>query len=391
MRLFVMFLMGVFPWPSLGPQLWPAKAWAAGAALPQVASTTDAADTAADGPSQPVIVATLDDAAVNSPREDLRKKLFPNTLDVPSCQVLKVHPQGDLGGLDNKLQELIQGVMRGITKHKATDLIGWFHPRLKVGIPALEDALGKIDLMVVPPKSASLFRLWALNTVDGTVRGLDCAGDGAVVYPQYGYPLQFAAWFSVLGKAEVARVYVSIVPTERWNLGAFHQQQWTHAEKDPAAWAEAARADLAQGNTESAYAKFDLAAKLADGGKFLELAMQKDALAQRDAVMSRQAWEASLQALIKSEKVEYMATLLVTGGAGVLARLRVDGEISLDDMKKRCQGIVSAVGKSRWSKGLVGMRCSYLLPKEAADKEGALGGLFLAFSPDSAKAPLAAP
>ena len=134
------------------------------------------------------------------------------------------------------------------------------------------------------------------------------------------------------------------------------------------------------GMKEAAYVKFDLASKLLEGGGFLDIAMRDDINKARDAVLSQADWDKSVRAALKDFEVVYTSTLLVVGGAGVLARIRVPAEISVETMKANCKKAAEALLKNQWATHLEGMRCSFLLPSDDAKKDSAMGGLYLAFS-----------
>jgi hypothetical protein len=217
--------------------------------------------------------------------------------------------------------------------------------------------------------------------VDGTPQSLACHDERLSVYAQYGYPLQFGLWLQAMGSKELGRIYVSIVPVAgTWQIGGFHVQQWTHESKDALAWAADADKDQAKGLRESAFAKYDLAVKLADTGKLLELADYSGLANKRDTIESRADWEKAIIDAAKPAQVLYTATILVTGGAGILVRQKIDAEISVETMKKDCQALTQRIMDKPWSGGLVGVRCAYNLPKEDPKTDGALGGLFVAFS-----------
>jgi hypothetical protein len=320
------------------------------------------------------------DPAVNSPKEKLRQKIFAPAAGTPACVIVKSDPRGGTG-LDDELDAFVKLVIKDIKTKNDTALQPLFHKRLKVGLPAVAEALAKLDITYGKPFDVSVYRMWAFNTVDGTPSGLPCAEDGLTAYPHYGYPLQFGLWLQVMGEREIGRIYATIVPADgRWNLGSFHVQQWTHAGKDYMAWVEDALKTAHAGHKEAAFIKYDIAAKLLDAGKSLELAVAADADKARDAVMTREAWDKSIRDTLKGYDVAYTSTLLVVDGAGTLVRLKTPGEISVEDIKSSCQKIAETILTRPWAADTAGMRCSYVLPREDPAKEGILGGIYLSFA-----------
>jgi hypothetical protein len=320
------------------------------------------------------------DPTVNSPKEKLREKIFAPALATPACTIVKSDPRGGTG-LDDELDAFVRMVIKDIKTKNDTALQLLFHKRLKVALPAVAEALAKLDITYGKPYDVSVYRMWAFNTVDGTPSGLPCAEDGLTAYPHYGYPLQFGLWLQVMGEREIGRIYVTIVPAEgRWNLGSFHVQQWTHASKDFQAWAEDAAKSAHEGHKEAAFIKYDIAAKLLDAGKSLDLKVADDAAKARDAVMTREAWDKSVRDALKGYDVGYTSTLLVVDGAGTLVRIKTPGEISVEDIRHSCQKVAEKLLEQPWAADTGGMRCSYILPREDPAKEGGLGGIYLSFA-----------
>jgi hypothetical protein len=324
------------------------------------------------------MIRVVADARENSPKEDLRLSLFKTPIKV-DCASVKATPRGQTD-IDPTLNRFLADLLEALKKKNDKDLQPLFHPRLNVSLNTLSEILARMDNTYGAPLDTSVYRLWALNTIDGTPQVLKCIDDNVQVYAQYGYPLQFGVWLQIMGTKELGRIYLSLVPaTGRWNIGGFHVQQWTHESKDAMAWMAEAEKDLSKGYTESAFAKIDVATKLADGGKLLEMTSYPDLVKKRDSIQSRQDWEKSIQSAIKPAKAIYTATLLVNGGAGILVRQGIDAEISVENIKKDCHQIATRLASQPWSKGLVGVRCGYNFPKEDPKTDGALGGIFIPF------------
>lgn len=318
---------------------------------------------------------------INSPKEPLRAKLFAGNLETPACKSIKVSPRGNTTDLEQDLDQFLQQLLRAIQIRKETELQPLFHPRLNVSIPAIVESFAKLDSLVGSPFEASVYRLWAFNTVDGSPSGLKCSDDALTAFPQYGYPLQFGLWLQVLGKRELGRIYVSIVPADgKWNIGAFHTQQWTHFGKDFLAWAQEGEQDARKNLKEAAYVKLDIAQKLLDTGSFIEVATQSDIVKARDALMTKVDWDQSVRKPLAGFDIIYTGSLLVLDGAGILARVRVPGEISVVEIKESCKKMAQNIRSTPWGSVLGGMRCNFNLPREDSKQDGVLGGIYLSFS-----------
>ena len=345
-----------------------------------IAKPPHAAQEPASSGSSDRDIAPVSDANVNSPKEKLRTKIFASNLETPGCKPIQVHPRGGIADLDAELDGFLKQLIQAVQRHKETDLQPLFHRRLNVSIPAIAESFAKLDFSLGAPLDVSIYRLWAYNTVDGSPSGINCGEDGLKAFPQYGYPLQFGVWLQLLGKQELGRIYVSVVPADgRWNIGAFHTQQWTHASKDFIAWAQEGELDARKNLKESAYVKLDIAQKLLDVGGFLESTTHADITKARDALMTKDDWDHSVRKPLEGFEIIYTGSLLVLDGAGILARIRVPGEVSVMEIKESCKKMAQSIRATSWGAALGGMRCSFNLPKESSKRDGVLGGIYVSF------------
>jgi len=318
-------------------------------------------------------------AGETSADETLRQQIFKVEIAKPACKQVKISTRGQ-SDLAPKLDTFISDLMRAIRTKDAMVMQPLFHPRLSTGLFAVKEILAKIDSNLGGPLDVSVYRLWAINTVDGTPKGQLCDSDEATVYPHYGYSLQFGIWLQIMGQKEIGRAFATIVPVgDKWYLGSFYSQQWTHANKDPVAWIEQANKDLEKGHKVAAYLEYDLAAKLLEVGKNLSLELTNQVNAARDQIMSKTEFVNFMAKTMSGESVVYAASMLVTDGAGIMVRLRVPGEVALTDMKQRCRKLADQLAKQSWSNGLSGLRCAFILPPEKPEFDGALGSLYLPF------------
>ncbi len=323
-----------------------------------------------------VLIKPADPAAV-SPKEALRKQIFEGTLDKHACATVR-------SDVEKEIDFFLRLLLEALKKDDAKALHPLFHPQLNATFAQMEETFGRMDLVYGKRTDVSLYRLWALNTVDGAPTGVACDGGEAQVFPLYGHPLQFAAYFSIMGQSELGRLYVGIVPAEgRWNIGSFVIQPWTHNGKDFQAWMKEGLAHATAGHRESAYVKYDLAWKLLEAGNYLELPVRNDVAKTRDAQMLPADWEKKVREIIEAkgdEKAVFISTMLVVEGAGILARLRVNADVSLADVKSRCVAISRRLLETNWAADLAGIRCQYNLPGEPDQKDGIIGGQFLPFA-----------
>lgn len=316
----------------------------------------------------------------NSPKESFRLGIFGDNAGTAGCLPIRMVGKSAGPDVDPDLERFVRDIVSAVETRDEMKLQPLFHKRTNTSLAAILESYARMASVVGLPLNVSVYKLWALNTVDGTAKGITCGDEGVVAFPLYGYPLQFGLWLQVLGKGEIGRIYISIVPAEgRWNIGSHHFHQWTHAEKDPGSWVKEAFKAKSEGDAVGAYMRFDLAKKLLAAGKFLEIPASVDAENAREAAMTSEKFQETVRMGASKDDVPFISTLLVVDGVGLLYRLRVPGEISTNDIKSRCKAHVANVKKQPWAKSITGVRCSFLMPKELAEKEGGLGGVYIAF------------
>jgi len=312
-----------------------------------------------------------------SPREELRRQLFGEKLSSRACITLSKNPAGTVPA-DPALTAALQKLVDGINKSAATDLVPLFHPQLKVRTRQVAAALTSISRISGKAAQASLFRAYALNNPDGVAELTECTDDSLSLRPLYGHKLQAAAWIQVQGEEEVSRVYADFVPSkDKWLIGAWHVQQWTHAGKDFAGWRELATAQVAAKQQVSAWILYDLAIKLLDGGKFLSFPVTSELAAEQGKLLAGKTLLESLTPKFTAEKLVYAASLFSRKGAAVLLRFGLDSEWSANAIREHCRAKFKQLQSDGTISGLAGIRCDYVLPKESPLKEGALGGIFM--------------
>ncbi len=328
----------------------------------------------------PVSVKAVDPLE-NSPKEKMRLAIFGSEASTASCAHVKTIDKESVAKLDAGLDKFLKELLSAVKSRDEKHMQPLFHRRTNTTLAAIGESHARMASVVGLPLDVSIYKLWALNTVDGAPKGLNCEDEGVTAFPLYGYPLQFGLWLQVMGKAEVGRIFLSVVPAEgKWNIGSYHFHQWTHAEKDAGTWVKEAFAARDSGDLTGAYMRFDLAKKLLNAGKFLEIPASVDAEKARESIMTSEKFLETVRMGATKDDVPFIATLLVVDGVGLLYRMRVAEEISTVDIKKRCREYAIKVKNEDWAKGITGLRCSFLMPKEVPEKEGALGGIYIAFN-----------
>jgi hypothetical protein len=321
----------------------------------------------------------LSDFRMTPSGAEYRRRLFEKTLSQRSCLILTK------GLSSNRLNEvpevsiLIQDLTSVFDSKDATKLQSLFHPRLKLTRSRAAQLIGDLESSYGDRGkiNISLFRLYALNTVDGEPGNIDCSEDKLSLGTHYGFPIQIGAWFQIVGRKDLGRLYVTLVPGEKaWHVSAWHLQQWTHATRDAEAWVADALNDSAKNLKPAAYAKLDIAYKLLDGGKFIFMQLRRDIQATKDSILPGEgAWLNIVKQSIPQEPLTYAGTYLAPNGAGALIRLAVDKEPNLETKQKVCNDLSARILSSSWAKPLAGVHCDFAQRGAPENLRGAYGGI----------------
>jgi len=323
---------------------------------------------------------TLDES---SPKEVLRSKIFQGTKSVRLCQQMSREKDKPWVPDDSALSALIEKISSALKSEDAKSLVPLFHKRLKISENAVKTEFRALVSIVGAPFDVSVFRLWALNSPDGSAKAISCAKDELSVYPLYGYPLQFAIWLQVQGQSELARIFIALVPDEsgKWVIGAYKTNQWTHHGKDYSAWIDEARKKIKADAKFGMYVDLDIASKLLLPQGFLDFDFLKTVRGAREEVLTTEYFERqikeTLQEQTKDLPVVYISTLLVPSGSGILLRMKTTKELPAGELRKRCESLAKTLFVKPWAESLSGLRCSLVFPSEKPDQEGVLGGLLI--------------
>ena len=315
----------------------------------------------------------------SSPREDLRKQVFEKKqlLDKRACETLATDPAATIPA-DQYLQETIRELIKSINNGDEKTLRDQFNARLKVKAGQVALSLASLKKIVGSKYAVTNFRVFALNSPDGSTGAIPCQDTGVLIHPLYGYPLSAGVWLQATGDNEVARIFLELVPAKKdWTIGAWHIQQWTHAGKDFSMWQDMALAFAQKGHKEAAFITSDLAAKLLDGGGFLEFPVMHDAETWRDKQMTTEAWTKSVRALFPQDEIVHLSTLFVKGGAGVIMRFSVKAELSTSAIKDHCKAHLQKIVATDWGDAILGIRCGYNFLRENPRADGILGSIYV--------------
>jgi hypothetical protein len=277
---------------------------------------------------------------------------------------------------DGQLQIALLELIDHMENQDGEALAKLFHPRIKASAAELRSILSTISSRIGEPVQPSIGNVWALLTEKLKPVEHYCQGEQIGVWSQSGYPVQIGVWLQLLGSEELAKGFLLLVPYEnRYVIGAMHFQQWTHQGKTPEQWLTEVE-KLAKANHELAsFAYLDIVAKLVNPSPHYRLdvfdqiyQLQKSSLKKANALDQ-------LRRVFPSDKLVYTGGILHQKGIGLLIRMEITEEPSLNETKAACERIWKTLGDKKLTDGLEAIRCSYIFPKEKKTTDGVLGSV----------------
>ncbi|MGE0174432.1 MAG: hypothetical protein AB7T49_16675 [Oligoflexales bacterium] len=312
-----------------------------------------------------------------SDSENLRKRLFAGTESKASCSVLSRGPYVNLKDTDAGLDSFVSDFLTKL-KGKDAKVLPLFHDRLRLKADFGEQLYSSLKQTYKEPWDFSVFRIFGLNTVNGDKQDLPCADEDVLVTTAYGYPFQVGVWIQLLSQSELGRIFAVVAPTkDGWKIVGLHMQQWTQSEKDFEAWIKQSNDYAAKGTPHLAYLSLDVSQKMLFGGDLLTFPLVNAIIAERDKIMTKEALRKKIGAFFPDRDIAYAGTALAEDGPGWVIRERITQEKPTNELMKRCLEAGKKLQMEGWiSKNLGGLNCNYVLPGEAAEKPGKLGGFY---------------
>jgi len=308
--------------------------------------------------------------------KSLPAKIFSGPLSTNQCVTIGAKSSAITEPDTKKLVEWTEKLVAALRNKRSKELAGLAHPRLNVDSKKANTLIDSAFNRFGNVNDISVYRLFAFNSARHPDRILECTADGLSASTHFGYPVQFGLWLQVQGTAELGRIYVTIVPTDKdWAFAAWHVQQWTHAEKDAEHYQESATKYLKLEKRLIAYAHYDAAQKLLDGGDLLYLQKRKDLEATRDHTLAKQgSWLEKMKTLASPEIV-YAGTSLVPGAVGVLIRFAQTEQTNSKIMTEKCMVVGQSFFATNETDGLNHLTCDFTNTKLNSNDTGIYGSV----------------
>lgn len=300
--------------------------------------------------------------------------------ETKSCRVVSKGPKVHLNSIDPKLETLITSFIEAIKNHKPDKFKSLFHKKTKVKADIGDRILSILKNSYKKPWDVTVFRVFALNNMDGDKSAIHCKSDQVSITPIFGYKFQVGAWIQIMAQNELARLYLATAPTNnQWKAVGLHIQQWTFEGMDHEGWINTGL-ELAKTNKVRSHMSFDVAQKLLFGGDFLTFDVKHKILEEIDLQLSKTSWLELANQKLGDGNIVYIGTLLAPEGLGILLRYRVDKQLTMTEVQKKCRSSGNKLLKLKWlARNKGGIRCEYILPREDPDKEGILGSQYFTY------------
>lgn len=310
--------------------------------------------------------------------ESLRQTIFKADLSRSSCKVVNKGSRGDLIADDGKITKFIKDLDRVLKTKDAIQFQFLFHPRADTNSRIGEKIFSILRHTYARPWNFSIYRVYGLNTVNGDKKSLFCEKDKLSITSLYGYPLQFAVVFQIMGQNELGRILAMIVPSKgKWYIGGFHVQQWTFKGSDHESWIRGGLNALNRKENLVAHVKFDVAQKLLFGGDFLTYQIKDEIIKARDNAITKELFLKKVQKELASDNIVYLGTVLAEDNAGLVIRERVYKDYTTQELQEKCMSSGKKLIQAKiLTPSLGGVKCDYIYSNESIEREGVLGGLY---------------
>jgi hypothetical protein len=275
------------------------------------------------------------------------------------------------------LSQMLANIESAIEQNQPRSIVGDFHPRLKVSVTPVNESIAQMRLTYEEPIDVSILRFWAMRTPKGVPEPIGCDDGDLLVTPHFGYEVQFGALFQVMGKRDLGRLFVTFVPKDnRYYIGAWHTQQWTHLSVDPQGWYERGKKSLDNKALVSAYVELDLARKLINGRPFLVYRDETALQALIDKNINEAKWLELIQKQVPDWNITYATTAFAKDGSGLIVNAKVPAELSGNEIQAACANLARKLFDGIGFVGIDGIKCHFVLEGENPQKEGRMGGTY---------------
>jgi hypothetical protein len=295
----------------------------------------------------------------------------------PKCKILSKGFQNEFNKTAPKITGVAANILQIIKSKNILALRKAFHPRIKISLTRVSQIFDEIN-GYYGAGNISIFRTYALDTVNGDPRRIYCDEDQLEITTHYGHPLQLAVWIQVSGKREIGRIFITFVPVEdQYKIAAMHQQQWTHKGRDAQRWVEEALRDRDDKNAPSAFLKLDLAQKLLNGGDLIETQLARDIEATKQSLLKDTSLLDLTTKIVGDQPLVHVTSFFAPNGAGILFRLYSVQQPGLRDIKARCRALGESFYKKKWAQKINSIHCDFTDNKNVPTHSGRFGGITL--------------
>lgn len=317
------------------------------------------------------------DSSFSKKVEDIRRAIFEK--EKQACKVVAKSFDMKLAKYDPKLEALISGVIDDLKKRDTSSLMKKFHPRMKVSKYHVKTKIfATLSSYIFTNPSYSLYRVWALDAKGKEGSSIDCDEEYRM-NPHYGYDLQFGVWIQVMSDVELGWIYTTVVPYKSgWVLASFDVRQLSSEEKQAMDWDREARADYDNNLINLSYLKFDVARKLSYSGGFVYV---KNLDVIKNDIYTRFSDTNPLMELMKpiveGRTILRAESNFASNGMGVFLRYGVTWKESDNSLNEQCRRIAKAVLDIKEFSTVKGVMCSFSLPGEDLNIDGARGSIYI--------------
>ncbi len=320
---------------------------------------------------QQIVPATAED---NEFKVELQKKIFKDAFGQRTCKQIDMDINGGIKK-DSEFQKKIADSVALLQSLGESFSPGFFHPRLRVTKSQIQNEIKALEMLVGKKFSVTPLYLFALQSPGGaTTPQIVCSparDQNYLFHNLYGYQWAISLWLQVTGENELAHVHMLFVGgrEKKWLVGLLEKFQWTHGEMTAVDWLKQSQA-VQKGLFLKKFIFQETAKKLLRPTAFVEFGAYQEIPEQ-----SRDEVQKYLETSVLPEKLVFFDTMFLEHKVGLVLRMKTEKEISLVDIRSRCDAIYSKIKSEISHDKIGGIRCAFNFPKEDPIRDGILGGI----------------
>lgn len=267
--------------------------------------------------------------------------------------------------------EFLQELLYNIKHQKTYRLQNLMHPHIRPH--NTPQKLKKNLLSSLSSFEVSIAKQFATYNPDRSSDDILCHEHQIFLSPQYGYPLQFFVWISLLGSQEIVRIMFTVIPTKgQLYIAASYEQRWTHNGDNAERWTAKADAADKKNDTIRAFIFYNVAKKLLSGRSFFRLTLEDRIQTYLKKTQLQTRVIEQLSEIIQDFPIRSVSPIVISQGAvglhiyftppilkQTIPYAASKHSVSNEQLENHCKNTLSTLETQPWFSDIQGISCSY--------------------------------